>query len=107
MLGVEPGRETITIDYFVRLFQGGAEPIVVDTGFTPQIAEARKRKYLASPADQLRKLGVDPADVKTVLISHLHWDHFGGFGFFRADGDAKPVLHKLRSLLRAPRRLSR
>lgn len=68
MLGVEPGRETITIDYFVWLLQGGSEPIVVDTGFTPQIAEARKRKYLASPADQLRKLGVDPADVKKVLI---------------------------------------
>jgi glyoxylase-like metal-dependent hydrolase (beta-lactamase superfamily II) len=82
MLGVEPGRETITIDYFVWLLQGGSEPIVVDTGFTPQIAEARQRKYLASPADQLRKLGVDAADVKKVLISHLHWDHFGGFSFF-------------------------
>jgi hypothetical protein len=34
MLGVEPGRETITIDYVVWLLQG-AEPIVVDTGFTP------------------------------------------------------------------------
>jgi glyoxylase-like metal-dependent hydrolase (beta-lactamase superfamily II) len=82
MLGTEPGRETITIDYFVWLLQGGAEPIVVDTGFTPQIAEARRRTYVASPADQLRKLGVDPADVKKVLISHLHWDHFGGFRFF-------------------------
>jgi glyoxylase-like metal-dependent hydrolase (beta-lactamase superfamily II) len=82
MLTAEPGRETITIDYFVWLLQGGPEPIVVDTGFTPQIARARKRNYLATPADQLRKLGVDPADVKKVLISHLHWDHFGGFGFF-------------------------
>src|ERR687891_1985860 len=82
MLGVEPGRETITIDYFVWLLQGGREPIVVDTGFTPQIAAARGRKYLVSPADQLRKLGVDPGDVKKVLISHLHWDHFGGFSFF-------------------------
>ena len=82
MLGVEPGRETITIDYFVWLLQGGGEPVVVDTGFTPQIAEARKRKYIASPADQLRKLGVDPTDVKKVLVSHLHWDHFGGFSSF-------------------------
>jgi glyoxylase-like metal-dependent hydrolase (beta-lactamase superfamily II) len=82
MLTAEPGRETITIDYFVWLLQGGSEPIVVDTGFTPQIAQARQRKYIASPADQLRKLGVDAADVKKVLISHLHWDHFGGFGYF-------------------------
>src|SRR5919106_3469661 len=64
MMTAEPGREAITIDYFVWLLQGGAEPVVVDTGFTPQIAEARKRKYVASPADQLRKLGVDPTDVK-------------------------------------------
>ena len=40
MLGVEPGRETITIDYFVWLLQGGAEPIVVDTGFTPRTVRA-------------------------------------------------------------------
>jgi glyoxylase-like metal-dependent hydrolase (beta-lactamase superfamily II) len=82
MLTAEPGRETITIDYFVWLLQGESEPIVVDTGFTPQIAQARQRKYIASPADQLRKLGVDAADVRKVLISHLHWDHFGGFGYF-------------------------
>ncbi|HSF33376.1 MAG TPA: N-acyl homoserine lactonase family protein [Candidatus Tectomicrobia bacterium] len=82
MLGVEPGRETITIDYFVWLLEGGSEPIVVDTGFTPQIAEARQRKYFTTPADQLRKVGVHPGDVKKVLISHLHWDHFGGFGYF-------------------------
>ena len=82
MLTAEPGRETITIDYFVWLLQGGSEPIVVDTGFTPQMAEARKRKYHASPADQLRRLGVDAKAVKKVLITHLHWDHFGGFGYF-------------------------
>jgi len=82
MLTAEPGQETITIDYFVWLLQGGSEPVVVDTGFTPQIAAARRRKYLASPADQLRKLGIDARDIKKVLITHLHWDHFGGFSLF-------------------------
>lgn len=82
MLTAEPGHETITIDYFVWLLQGGPEPVVVDTGFTPQIAAARRRKYLASPADQLRKLGIDASDVRKVLITHLHWDHFGGFSLF-------------------------
>lgn len=82
MMTADPGRETITIDYFVWLLQGGAEPIVVDTGFTPEIAEVRRRKYVASPAEQLRKLGVDATEVKKVLISHLHWDHFGGFSLF-------------------------
>jgi glyoxylase-like metal-dependent hydrolase (beta-lactamase superfamily II) len=82
LMTAEPGQETITIDYFVWLLQGGEEPIVVDTGFTPEIAQARRRRYLASPAEQLRKLGVDAREVKKVLITHLHWDHFGGFSLF-------------------------
>lgn len=82
MMTAEPGRETITIDYFVWLLQGGAEPILVDSGFTPEIAQTRRRKYLASPAEQLRKIGVDAAEVKKVLVTHLHWDHFGGFSLF-------------------------
>ncbi len=31
---------------------------------------------------QLPKLGFKPSDVKTVIISHLHWDHAGGMRDF-------------------------
>lgn len=34
----------------------------------------------------LKSLGLDPAGVGTVLISHLHGDHFGGLPFLILDG---------------------
>jgi glyoxylase-like metal-dependent hydrolase (beta-lactamase superfamily II) len=34
-------------------------------------------------APQLRRLGLDPADVRWVLLSHLHTDHIGGLAAFR------------------------
>jgi ribonuclease BN (tRNA processing enzyme) len=34
----------------------------------------------------LRRAAVDPNDIDTILISHLHGDHFGGIPFFVLDG---------------------
>ena len=40
----------------------------------------------ASSLIALKRTGVDPNDIGTVLISHLHGDHFGGLPFFVLDG---------------------
>ena len=39
----------------------------------------------ASSMVAIRKWGVDPNNVSTVLVSHLHGDHFGGLPFFLLD----------------------
>jgi ribonuclease BN (tRNA processing enzyme) len=39
----------------------------------------------ASSMVAIRKWGVDPNGISTVLISHLHGDHFGGLPFFLLD----------------------
>ncbi|MCW5737287.1 MAG: MBL fold metallo-hydrolase [Enhydrobacter sp.] len=39
----------------------------------------------ASSMVAIRKWGVDPNGVSTVLVSHLHGDHFGGLPFFLLD----------------------
>jgi N-acyl homoserine lactone hydrolase len=71
--------------------------IVVDTGETARVAEPgyfpRWHPYFrfgvrewveeneeAGPA--LRRLGLDPSDVRWVVMTHLHTDHAGGLGHF-------------------------
>jgi N-acyl homoserine lactone hydrolase len=67
-------------------------PLVVDCGLDPGV-QANPREsmgfigdrlydYRMHPdqgiAEQLRARGVEPADVQTVLMTHLHWDHTAG-----------------------------
>jgi len=40
----------------------------------------------ASSLIALKRANVDPNDIDTILISHLHGDHFGGIPFFVLDG---------------------
>jgi ribonuclease BN (tRNA processing enzyme) len=39
----------------------------------------------ASALIAMRRFGVDPNTIRTVLISHLHGDHFGGLPFLLLD----------------------
>jgi ribonuclease BN (tRNA processing enzyme) len=39
----------------------------------------------ASSMVAIRRFGVDPNGIRTVLVSHLHGDHFGGLPFFILD----------------------
>ena len=49
----------------------GERCVLVDFGVTGMIA--------------LRQYGIDPNEVETVLLTHLHGDHFGGIPFFLLD----------------------
>jgi N-acyl homoserine lactone hydrolase len=76
----------------------GAGPILIDTGLDPVVAEDPKQTFgrvlaatgaktfsmartQAVPA-QLRARGVNPDDVKHVVMTHLHYDHASGISQF-------------------------
>jgi glyoxylase-like metal-dependent hydrolase (beta-lactamase superfamily II) len=80
--GEDPHDYRMPIDYFVWVIRNSERTIVVDTGFDYPAAQARGRTLLTHPVDALRAVGVDPATVRDVIITHLHYDHAGNLGAF-------------------------
>ena len=91
----EEWREMPVIAFLVE--HPAAGPVLVDTGFHPAAAVDSKQALGSmggmlfkdlkmdagdAVAAQLRDRSVDPASVKTVLITHLHSDHASGIAEF-------------------------
>jgi ribonuclease BN (tRNA processing enzyme) len=51
----------------------------------------------ASSLIAMKRFGVDPSQIETILVSHLHGDHFGGLPFFLLD--AQLVARRARPLV--------
>jgi glyoxylase-like metal-dependent hydrolase (beta-lactamase superfamily II) len=81
-LGGDAHDAPMPLDYFVWTIAGGGKTYVVDTGFTFEQARKRKREYLRTPGDGLKALGIDPATIETVIVSHMHYDHAGNLDLF-------------------------
>jgi glyoxylase-like metal-dependent hydrolase (beta-lactamase superfamily II) len=82
-LGGDPhDNRDMPLDYFVWAIIGEKQRFVLDTGFGPDMAEARGRKLVRPIADGLRAIGIEPADVRDVIVSHMHYDHAGNLPLF-------------------------
>lgn len=65
------------IAYYLWVIRNDKRTVVVDLGFDERSGNARGRLMLRPPMDALAAVGVSPADVKTVIITHMHYDHAG------------------------------
>ena len=81
-VGGDPHDASMPMDYFVWLVRNAERTIVIDTGFNQAMADKRKRVFIRQPAEGLALLGVKAAEVKDVIITHLHYDHVGTFQDF-------------------------
>ncbi|CCD86733.1 putative Zn-dependent hydrolase [Bradyrhizobium sp. ORS 285] len=70
------------LDYFVWLIRSDGRDILVDTGFNAAEAAARSRKLRCNPVDALDAFGVSAADIRDVIVTHLHYDHAGNLDRF-------------------------
>jgi glyoxylase-like metal-dependent hydrolase (beta-lactamase superfamily II) len=70
------------LDYFVWLIRSGGRDILVDTGFNAQEAEIRHRTLTRDPVDALGAFGVNAADIRDIIVTHLHYDHAGNLDRF-------------------------
>jgi N-acyl homoserine lactone hydrolase len=80
--------ETYDLACTMFVIEGASELIVVDTGTPdPEFSLTHHGYTVRRPAEQdpaqaLRRLGIDPADVTVVVNTHLHWDHCGNNALF-------------------------
>ncbi len=82
-LYLEPIGKTTTAAFFIWLLQGPGGSILVDTGFTTRLGKAKgiPVEKMRTRNELLATVGVDPNEVRTVILTHLHWDHFDLEGF--------------------------
>jgi glyoxylase-like metal-dependent hydrolase (beta-lactamase superfamily II) len=80
----DPHDGPMPMDYFVWAIRSAERTIVVDTGFGEAAAKARNRTLLRCPGEGLKAIGIDPAAVLDVVLTHLHYDHAGNLDLFPA-----------------------
>jgi glyoxylase-like metal-dependent hydrolase (beta-lactamase superfamily II) len=68
--------------YYVWVIAGGGRTILVDTGFDEAMAQKRRRTITKPVAEGLRALGIVPASIEDIILTHLHYDHCGNYDIF-------------------------
>ncbi len=89
-----PG-EKVILPFSACLIDTDDGPVLVETGINPAglrnpVEAAGERasamKFILRKEDDIRarlkEIGLKPGDVRTVILSHMHWDHTGGCKFF-------------------------
>ena len=74
--------EPDAIEYFFWVIRNDDRLIVVDCGFDAESAKRLNRKPFDDPATILKQFGVDAADVETLVVTHMHFDHVGALPAF-------------------------
>jgi glyoxylase-like metal-dependent hydrolase (beta-lactamase superfamily II) len=82
ILGGDPHDADMPMDYFLWLLRSSERTVLVDTGFDHDMAQKRNRTLLRVPRDALAMLDADAAQIRDVVITHLHNDHVGTYAHF-------------------------
>lgn len=72
----------IVMDYYFWVLRLDGHTVLVDCGFNEASGGRRHRTMLCPPPRALARIGVDPAEVGTVVLTHGHYDHIGNLGAF-------------------------
>ncbi len=76
--------EAMQMDYFFWVLRRDGRAILIDCGFNEASGARRGRTMLCPPVRALQRLGIDPADVSVLILTHAHYDHIGNIDQFPA-----------------------
>ncbi|MGN9910252.1 N-acyl homoserine lactonase family protein [Phytohabitans sp. LJ34] len=81
----------VVMDYYFWVVRLDGRTTLVDCGFNDASGGRRHRTMLCPPERALVRLGVDPGEVTTVVLTHGHYDHIGNLRVFP---DARLVMSR-------------
>ena len=70
------------LDSYFWVIKNDNSAIIVDTGYDKDVAAKRGRSPIFTPQEALDALDIDPAHVRDVILTHLHYDHAGNVDLF-------------------------
>jgi glyoxylase-like metal-dependent hydrolase (beta-lactamase superfamily II) len=87
------------------LVETAGRRVLIETGngdkFAPKLKDIYGIDHDRSIGDALREVGVEPASIDFVVMSHLHFDHSGGTVRRTAGGVLEPVFTRARHVVQA------
>ena len=97
---IEPDAENrIPLALHFYLVESAGRRVLIDAGMGVNLDEKTRRAYAVEDvrgvAARLEEASVDPADIASVVFTHLHFDHCGG-AVERVDGRLRTVLPNAR-----------
>jgi glyoxylase-like metal-dependent hydrolase (beta-lactamase superfamily II) len=81
-IGGDPHDVLQPLDYFVWAIVGPSGVYLVDTGFDAEMATKRERHITRPIGEGLKAIGIQPHEVRDIVVSHLHYDHTGNYDLF-------------------------
>jgi glyoxylase-like metal-dependent hydrolase (beta-lactamase superfamily II) len=81
-LGGDPHDGPMPLDYYIWAIVGSAGTFLLDTGYDAATG-ARRGRTLVRPVEAgLAAIDIDPATVRDIIVSHMHYDHAGNHELF-------------------------
>lgn len=78
-----PATDSLDLAMMVWVVRGGGRTILVDAGFyREKFMRQWKPADYVKPSEAIDAVGLKPADVTDIVISHIHWDHADGADLF-------------------------
>jgi glyoxylase-like metal-dependent hydrolase (beta-lactamase superfamily II) len=72
----------IGMGYYLWVATNDEHTVVIDLGYHEDVGNRRGRTLVRPPAELLDKIQVDPKSVEHAIVTHMHWDHVGGYALF-------------------------
>jgi hydroxyacylglutathione hydrolase len=84
-----------TTEHRIETIQaGGANVYLVANGDRSILVDAGSKQATGKILDELHRSGLEPVDVKLIILTHTHYDHVGGLKELQEVTQAKILVHQ-------------